>query len=615
MEFLLGCNYWASNAGVDMWRNFSPEAIEKDLKTLSSHGVRYMRVFPLWRDFQPVKPNFGGSGSIRQFVMEDGSKPQNPYFLDEKMLHRFSQFMDICDKYNIKLVVGIITGWMSGGLFVPSALYNKNIIEDHTAFYFEQLFIKGFVEKFKERETIYAWDLGNECNCSGNIQNSFSAASWTAMISNAIKAADPTRAVVSGLQTTNLVDRWKLQDQGMFTDIPTTHPYPYWSTLGVVDETLSFRTNLYATALTKMVADITGKPSFAEEIGTMGPMVCDDKNSADYLRYNLFSLWANGSIGAMWWCNSDQNLLKTFPYTEQMVEQELGLMNDKGKPKPVLKEMQKFAEFLETTQIDLPKAQEQAVCLLTRGQDHVAVAYTTYVLAKSVGLNIKFCYAAEQEIPDAKLYLMPSATGQNPFSHETYEKIKEKVNGGADLYISSGKIILEGFEKFVGIKVKDSCALEKAKTVILDREKFDLWFGVKRDYEATTAKVLASDEDGNPAITVNKYGKGRVFFVDAPIEANMAKKYDAFSGKNDLIYKAVLKDHIDALPVSVDAKDVLCTIHSDAKGTYFVATNNSPEAKELKLNLKGNFEIEKVLYGEENTIKAFDACVLKLKSK
>ena len=615
MEFLLGCNYWASNAGVDMWRNFSPEAIEKDLKKLSSHGVRYMRVFPLWRDFQPVKPNLGGRGSVRQFVMEDGSNPENPYYLDEKMLHRFSQFLDICDKYNIKLVVGIITGWMSGGLFIPSALYNKNIIEDRTALYFEQLFIKGFVEKFKEREAIYAWDLGNECNILGSIQNSFSAASWTAMISNAIKAADPTRAVVSGLQTTNLVDNWKLQDQGMFTDIPTTHPYPYWSTLGVVDETLSFRTNLYATALTKMVADITGKPSFAEEIGTMGPMVCDDKNSADYLRYNLFSLWANGSIGAMWWCNSDQNLIDTFPYTEQMVEQELGLMNDKGEAKPVLAEMKKFAEFLESNDIVLPKAQEQAVCLLTRGQEHVAVAYATYVLAKSVGLNIKFSYAAEQEIPDAKLYLMPSATGQNPFSNDTYEKLKEKVYGGADLYISSGKLILEGFEKFAGLKVKDSSAFTETKTINLDGEKLNLWFAGQRIYEVTTATVLASDENGNPVITVNKYGKGRVFFVDAPIEANIAKAHNAFGDKNDLIYKTVFKDHINDLPVGIDTNDVVCTVHSDDKNTYLVAINHSSEEKELKINLKGNFETQKVLYGEENIIKAFDACVLKLKSK
>ena len=42
MEFLLGCNYWASNAGADMWRSFDAEAIKKDLDTLAKNGVSCM---------------------------------------------------------------------------------------------------------------------------------------------------------------------------------------------------------------------------------------------------------------------------------------------------------------------------------------------------------------------------------------------------------------------------------------------------------------------------------------------------------------------------------------------------------------------------------------------
>ena len=142
MDFILGCNYWASNAGIEMWRKFDAEAIKNDLKILSQHGVKYLRVFPLWRDFQPIKPNFGAQGKVFEYVMEDGSYPENDYFLDEAMLGRFSEFLDICDAYGIKLIVGLITGWMSGGLFIPTALYGKNLLTDPMALYFEQLFIK-----------------------------------------------------------------------------------------------------------------------------------------------------------------------------------------------------------------------------------------------------------------------------------------------------------------------------------------------------------------------------------------------------------------------------------------------------------------------------------------
>ena len=52
--FYTGCNYWASNAGMYMWRRWDPKAVEKDIAELSRNGVNIMRVFPLWPDFQPL---------------------------------------------------------------------------------------------------------------------------------------------------------------------------------------------------------------------------------------------------------------------------------------------------------------------------------------------------------------------------------------------------------------------------------------------------------------------------------------------------------------------------------------------------------------------------------
>ena len=30
MSFLIGCNYWASNAGIEMWRQFDADVIRRD---------------------------------------------------------------------------------------------------------------------------------------------------------------------------------------------------------------------------------------------------------------------------------------------------------------------------------------------------------------------------------------------------------------------------------------------------------------------------------------------------------------------------------------------------------------------------------------------------------
>lgn len=63
MKFMLGVNYWDSRSGTDMWRQFDPEVIRADVRSLADCGVRQMRVFPNWRDFQPVEEYLGGTAS------------------------------------------------------------------------------------------------------------------------------------------------------------------------------------------------------------------------------------------------------------------------------------------------------------------------------------------------------------------------------------------------------------------------------------------------------------------------------------------------------------------------------------------------------------------------
>ena len=96
MEFILGCNYWASNAGADMWRDFDIDCIDKDVKILSENGVKHMRVFPNWRDFQPVEPIYGIDGAILDYTVKEHPMSDNSYYLDYGMMDKFSFFLDIC---------------------------------------------------------------------------------------------------------------------------------------------------------------------------------------------------------------------------------------------------------------------------------------------------------------------------------------------------------------------------------------------------------------------------------------------------------------------------------------------------------------------------------------
>lgn len=596
-----------------MWRYFDPDVVDADLAALSSHGVRYMRVFPNWRDFQPVMPLYGHGGSLHGYALEGEREPENPYYLDEKMMGYFDTFLDICDKYNIKLVVGLITGWMSGRLYVPSALYGKNVIVDSEAIYFEQLFIKGFVTRFCHRDAIYAWDLGNECNClapAGRAQ----AATWTALISNAIKAADPSRKVVSGMHSieVDVNAAWQIRDQAEYTDILTTHPYPYWCDHTRNDKTLSLRTTMHATAQNKYYSECGNRPCMAEEIGTMGPMVAGDAASANFLRTNLFSLWANGSAGVMWWCGHDQTKLSAFPYSANMVETELGLLTNDREAKPVLLEIKSFCEFLERERLELPCAETDAVCLLTHGQRQWGVCYSSHILARRAGLNLRFAYA-DDGIPQSDCYLMPSVNGIRVMDSAKYHELMRRVHDGARLYISMNNGVLSELESLVGMRVVDSFESPCAVKFSFTGKEFSV--PVKRRFitESTSAEVLASDADGNPVISVNSYGKGQVYFVNVPIEDALIDGHNAFDGDDFLIYKTLLGDLAEKRGVKFEGEGVFTTYHKGGNSVYTVSVNHTGSRADIRINTDG-YRLKRLIYGNENSVAAYDATVLELEA-
>ena len=606
MEFLLGCNYWASNAGTDMWKDFKIDIIDKDLSLLSENGVKYLRVFPNWRDFQPVSPIITNRGTCIGYT---GDKKN--YYLDSAMLDKFDLFLDVCGKYGIKVIVGLVTGFMSGAMLIPPALYNKNIITDSVSQYFQQLYIKGFVSRFKNREEIFAWDLGNECNEMENVKNPYEAAVWTAMVSNAIRASDPSHPVVSGMHYLDNENNWKISDQAESCDILTTHPYPYWCEGTTIDKNLSLRTIIFPTVYTKYYETMSGKSCLAEEMGTMGPMVCSDEVCADFLRVNLFSLFANGSAGAMWWCSSDQTELNQFPYSMQMVERELGLLRNDHSPKPALLEIKKFSEVLNNLDIELPRAKDDAVCLLTHDQHHWSVAYMTYVLARNAGLNISFADANEK-IPDSPVYIVPSIKGVKCMFKDKYDILKEKVKNGATLYISLDDGILSGFEELCGVKVVDSFIHKTNLSAELNGDSIEFEKARNLTLKNVSAEVIAYDSENNPFITVNSYGKGKVYLVNAPIEANLIDKHNAFDKNTYKIYQAIFKKELEGYPVKSKNENVLLTLHEVKDGYIVIAINHGGTDASFDLSIDSSYKIDKFYYGNIEKIDKYDACIFKI---
>ena len=580
--FFVGCNYWASHAGMYMWRNWDGKQVERDLDDLASCGMTVLRVFPLWPDFQPLTGEFGGGGSFRGFA-QAGGPLKNEAAVDDVMIARFRFLCDAAEKRGIKLVVGLVTGWMSGRLFVPPALERKNVLTDAEAVMWQVRFVRYFVNALKDHPAIAAWDLGNECNCMGGA----SAAEfwcWMHQVSSEIRLADPTRPVVSGmhsLKTTNA--QANMRQQGELMDILTTHPYPLWTPNCNTEPFDTIRNGCHAACESTMYADLAGRTCFVEEAGSMGPGIVSEERAAASMRMALYSCWAAGLPGYCWWCAYDQNKLAFAPYDWTAIERELGLFKDNGQPKPTALVLKDFAAFLKTLPFKrLPARQVDAVVVVTEREDCWPVAQGAWLLARKAGFDIRYA-RAEDPLPEAKFYILPSGTGYETYTRAAFERVVEKAKAGATVLVTLGSgAVLSGLRETAGVKTENHYRSQNTAVVKIGGHEFSVWEPYRRILTAEMAQIVAKDGAGNPMLSVNTLGKGKVVYFNAAIER--AAPLDAWP-----VYAHAAKVAGVVRKVARTNPLLGVTEHPTGDGrTIVVAVNYSPAALTDTIKISGS---------------------------
>jgi hypothetical protein len=634
-NFVVGCNYWASHAGTGMWSDWRPEVVDKDFQQLSENGITVIRIFPLWPDFQPIVQLYGAKGTEKGIAFADGPLPPTGAGADgmsEAALEKFQVAADLAEKHHIKMIVGLINGWMSGQLFVPPALQGKNVLTDATALNWEHKFVKTFVHRFKSHPAIVGWDLGNECNVMGNVDDFNQAYVWSALLSGAIKSEDTTRPVVSGMHSLSPADgaSWRIKDQAETTDLLTTHPYPIWTRYAGLDPINTMRALLHSAAETRMYADIGGKPCLIEETGTMGPMIADDAVAAAFARTLLFSGWANDCHGVLWWCAFDQDRLNHTPYSWVAAERNLGLIRDDRSAKPVLSEFKNFNDFLQQLPFKtLPPRKTEAVCVLTEGQDNWAAAYGSFILAKQAGFDLEF-QKAGQTLKDAPVYLVPSIGGGGGanINRADWLNLLEKVKQGASLYVSiEGGFVSPLVEPF-GLDIVVNSIRNGPASFISTNLGGNLTFNLPAPWKTVIrpkrATVLATEADGNPIFTETSYGNGKLYLLSLPLETDLAKTPEAFNPSQPgyyRIYREIAQAPINRRVLTQSNPYIAATEHSlSSHEKVIVLVNYNPVAVDSTFQLKPGWMVSRSLHGElptgnRLTIKPNDALVLMVEQR
>ena len=613
-EYILGVNYWGKQWGTEMWRHYNGEEIRRELADVRKYGVKCLRVFPNWRDFQPVAKNYAWQGTHGEYANAETGEPVYGDGVDETRIEFFREFCRAAEENNLTLVVSIVTGWMSGMLFAPPVLHGKNLISDPEANMWMTRFIHRFVRELRDERAIALWDLGNECNCLGKAENAFEAYRWTRLVVDAIRAEDKSRPIASGMHglSSDASGPWQIEHQGELCDILTTHPYPSPTVEGDNEPYNTLRMTFLPTAQSLYYGGVGKRPAYVQESGVFTQSLGNDGMAADFMRIQILSTLTNGLCGYQWWCAFDQKHLDFPPYSWAMVERELGLFYENGEPKPVALVMQSMSALLDRLPKPFPRRISDGVCLLSRGQAQQQIAISALTLAKQAGLDLDVVYTENGDLPDTDLFFMPAIKGWQVIYKKTWNALLSRVENGASLYISFDGGQISDFPEIVGATSNGFLA-GKRQTVQLGERT--LSYTAKQILlSPTTAEVLLKNGEGQPVLLKNRYGKGTVYFCDFSPETIAFYTPNGFIDLDcHEIYRLICKDRIEKKVLWSEDKNLGISLHPEKNGTYLASVlNYSDKALSLALRLAKGWKIREVLYGDPAHVPACDGCILRL---
>jgi len=363
-DFTLGVNYWPRRKAMYWWSNFDAGEVRDEFALIHELGLKVVRLFLLWDDFQP-----------------------EPTSVSKSALQDLVRVADIAAENSLGLDVTFFTGHMSGPNWSPRWLCGgplpprermrdvvssgklitngyRNMFHDSVALAAERLLLQTIVGALKAHPAIWMWNLGNEPDLFAWPADSHAGAAWVREMAELIKSIDPDHPVTIGLHGDGLH-----RDNGLridkvypYTDVAVMHSYPMyvpWARRPLDAEFVPF-----TVALTSALC---GKPVLMEEFGgcTAQPgqdsyvmkwtetngrareqFMASEEDFAEFIRLTLPLLQESGATGAMVWCFADYipELWNLPPCDNAQHERFFGLVRPDGSLKPHAEVMKKFAE-------------------------------------------------------------------------------------------------------------------------------------------------------------------------------------------------------------------------------------------------------------------------------
>lgn len=604
----VGANWVPAKAAMEWPYEWDPVSIEADFRRMHELGFNTIRLDMVWAWFEPRPDQY------------------NP-----EAFQQLDFLISLAHRYQIYLHPMLLIGGEVGEAFWDVSYRNgRNPQADPYLLRLETDCAAEFARRYGKEPAILAWDLTDEPPFWIADQTTDSMAiNWTRLLAGAIRRHDSLHPLVVGTSMQD-VERGPFRPDNLRGEVDffSVHPYSIYAPKLFPDAMLSTR-GTYGAAYETALSGGAGRPVMVQEIGASSAQYAPEQ-IANYLQANLYSALGAGANGFLVWCYTDAapGQYHLVPYLRSPHETQFGLTTWDGKDRPAAKMFEEFEKIvgrLDLTGVAPAPADAgiivphewskpygddsrlglsgPAIVPYTSSDEGGAVAgqklpdfsgenlwltgswLSSFILARQAGLKAGFPreYSDWQNCP---MLLLPSPlTSTNSFLVHVHTDFWEKAHGyvtnGGVLYASlCGDTAIPEMENLFGARLVDHAPVSGITLKVVTS-----WGGLNpgetftysaaadnpRQWAATLevhgGTVIAVDQDGRPALVVNRLGKGRTLLCAYPLESCLANLPAAFDREENTwrIYQA-FRDWAGVKPrfwanqpaveaVSLDARD------------------------------------------------------------
>ena len=189
--FPVGVNYWPRRKAMYWWKDFDRDEVAEEFDVIAGLGLRLVRPFLLWEDFQPT-----------------------PDAVAAAALDHLEVVCDLAAERGLGLDVTFFTGHMSGPNWAPSWLLGghepvvdgrqvvsgtnedagpyRNFFTDPVAIDAAERQLRAVVGRLQGHRGVWAWNLGNEPDNFALPPDDAAGAEWAARMFAVIRELDPS---------------------------------------------------------------------------------------------------------------------------------------------------------------------------------------------------------------------------------------------------------------------------------------------------------------------------------------------------------------------------------------------------------------------------------------